>query len=86
MKRYITVYCGKIRTRSGFFEVMRGVFPELIGSNLDALHDVLTDVNASLTFRDFERFEDETDGYVERIKKVLAACERENKRLTVKFK
>ena len=86
MKRYITVYCGKIRTRSGFFEAMRGVFPELIGSNLDALHDVLTDVNASLTFCDLGQLEDETDGYVKRVKKVLADCARENERLTVKFK
>lgn len=86
MKRYITVYCGKLCTKNAFIEAMRGVFPELIGSNLDALHDVLTGVNASLTFCDFERLEAETDGYGERVKRVLADCERENKLLTVKFR
>ena len=62
-------------------------FPLWYGNNLDALHDLLTDITADTTLR-LENWADAETAlgpYGSRAEKVLATCALENPSLTIEF-
>ena len=62
-------------------------FPAWYGGNLDALHDLLTDIAADTTLQlhDWPQAEAALGPYGQRVEKVLAICALENPKLTIEF-
>lgn len=60
---------------------------DYIGSNLDALHDVLTTIckKTRITVKNFHKAEEQLEDYAKSLASVLAASAAENPYLTVVF-
>ena len=88
MKR-ITIDCAAIRTREDLHAALARAlaFPGWYGGNLDALHDLLTDIAADTTLRleNWAAAEAALGPYGSRTEKVLAVCALENPSLTIEF-
>ena len=87
--KQITIDCTAIRTREDFHAALAQAldFPAWYGNNLDALHDLLTDITADTTLR-LENWADAETAlgpYGSRAEKVLAICALENPSLTIEF-
>ena len=72
--------CSQIQTKEDLHQIFRETlcFPEWYGSNLDALHDCLTQVTGKVRLLDWETAEVRLGSYGQRAKKVIAAAALEN--------
>lgn len=79
----------EIQTRREIHECLstQMVFPEYYGYNLDALYDVLTDINQETLIRlfDSEVLEENIGGYAGLLIKLLTEAAEENPLLTVEI-
>ena len=68
--------CTQIKTREDLHRIFRETlgFPEWYGSNLDALHDCLTEMSGKVRLLDWEVAEAKLGIYGEKAKKVIAAA------------
>lgn len=75
--------CTQIHTKEDLHRIFREVlcFPEYYGSNLDALHDCLTDISGKVRLLDWETAEVRLGSYGQKAKRVLAAAALENTNL-----
>lgn len=80
---YITVNCGEIHSKNEFFSALDGITPPYFGKNLDALHDVLTEMSGVILVKNFGELEKNLPCYAGCIKKVLCDSEEENHSLRV---
>ena len=80
---YLTVDCGEIHSKKEFFSALDGITPPYFGKNLDALHDVLTEMNGVILVKNFAELEKNLPCYAGCIKKVLDDSARENHSIRV---
>lgn len=83
MKFCLTIDCGEIHSKEEFFSALDGITPPYFGKNLDALHDVLTELSGEILLKNFGELEKNLPCYAGCIKKVLGDSERENHALRV---
>ncbi|MBQ8238174.1 MAG: barstar family protein [Oscillospiraceae bacterium] len=88
MERVI-IECGAVKSREDLHAALAKQlhFPAWYGGNLDALHDLLTDISADtrLILADWPAAEAALGDYGRRVEKVLAICALKNPRLTIEF-
>lgn len=79
--------CTKIHTREDLHKVFREIlgFPDWYGSNLDALHDCLTEVSGKVRLSDWDAAEIRLGDYGKKVKKVIAAAALHNTKLDLIF-
>ena len=87
--RRAVIECGAVSTKAELHAALAKAldFPAWYGSNLDALHDLLTDIAVDTTIRlqDWSAAEAALGPYGQRVEKVLAICALENPSLTIEF-
>lgn len=83
----VTIACGGIRSREELHRVFAQALalPETYGRNLDALHDVLTDMTGTLRLEDWEQAREALGRYGMMAEKAIAAAAMENEKLDVIF-
>ena len=85
----IVIDCGSIRTREALHAALAKAlaFPSWYGGNLDALHDLLTEIGADTTIQlhDWSAAEAALAPYGSRVEKVLAVSALENPHLSIEF-
>ena len=85
----VTIDCGAVKTKADLHASLAAAlrFPAWYGGNLDALHDLLTDISADTILRleSWADAEAALGGYGSRVEKVLAVCALENPKLTIEF-
>ena len=85
----VYIECGAVKSREDLHAALaKGLnFPAWYGNNLDALHDLLTDISADtrLILADWPAAETALGDYGSRVEKVLAISALENPRLTIEF-
>lgn len=85
----ITIDCSAVTSKAELHAALAEAFrfPAWYGGNLDALHDLLTDISADTTLRleNWADAETALGGYGRRAEKVLAIAALENKHLTIEF-
>ena len=85
----VVIDCGAVKTKADLHAALAAAlrFPAWYGNNLDALHDLLTDIAADTTLRleNWADAEAALGGYGQRAEKVLAVCTLENEKLTIEF-
>jgi len=72
--------CTRIRTKEDLHRIFRETlcFPEWYGSNLDALHDCLTEISGKVRLLDWETAEARLGTYGTRAKKAIISAALEN--------
>lgn len=89
MTQYI-IPCKNISTRKGLHELLAETcqFPSWYGHNLDALHDVLTDIaeDTELIIEDIDALEEHLGKYAVNFKKAIQASAYENEHLTIIYR
>ena len=75
--------CNQIRTKEDLHRIFRETlgFPEHYGSNLDALHDCLTDISGKVRLLDWETAEIRLGTYGQKAKKVIVSAALHNTNL-----
>ena len=85
----IVMDCGKIRTKEDFHSALAKVlhFPDWYGGNLDALHDLLTEIGTDTTLQlhSWADAEAALGAYGSRLEKVMAVSALENPNLHIEF-
>ena len=85
----IVMECGEIRTREDFHTALATAmdFPGWYGGNLDALHDLLTEIGTDTTLQlhGWADAEAALGAYGSRLEKVLAVSALENPNLHIEF-
>ena len=85
----IVMDCGKIRTKEDFHSAMAKAmdFPGWYGGNLDALHDLLTEIctDTTLQLHGWADAEAALGPYGSRLEKVMAVSALENPNLHLEF-
>lgn len=68
--------CSKIQTKEDLHRIFRETlsFPDWYGSNLDALHDCLTEISGKVRLLNWETAESNLGTYGQKVKKVIAAA------------
>ncbi len=68
--------CSAIHTKEDLHRIFRETlsFPEWYGSNLDALHDCLTEISGKVRLLDWETAENRLGVYGKKAKKAIAAA------------
>lgn len=88
MERF-TIDCSAVTSKETLHAALAKAldFPAWYGGNLDALHDLLTDISAETVLRleNWAEAEAALGGYGKRAEKVLAICALENPNLTIEF-
>ena len=83
------IECGAVKTREDLHAAIAKElnFPAWYGGNLDALHDLLTEISSDtrLILADWPAAEAALGNYGPRVEKVLAVCALENPHLTIEF-
>ena len=80
---YLTVNWGEIDSKDEIISALDGITPPYFGKNLDALHDVLTEMSGVILVKNFGELEKNLPCYAGCIKKVLCDSARENRSLRV---
>ena len=75
--------CTKIHTKEDLHRIFQETlsFPAWYGSNLDALHDCLTEISGKVRLLDWETAENRLGSYGKKAKKVIAAAALHNTEL-----
>ena len=83
----ITIDCAAIESRQDLHRIFAEAlsFPSCYGSNLDALHDVLTDMTGTLRLEDWDQAREALGRYGMMAEKAIAAAAMENEKLDVIF-
>ena len=85
----IVMECGEIRTKEDFHNALAKAldFPSWYGGNLDALHDLLTEIGSDTTLQLHSWADAETalGPYGSRLEKVMAMSALENPNLHLEF-
>ena len=83
------IECGAVSTKADLHAALAKAldFPAWYGGNLDALHDLLTDIAVDTTIRlqDWAHAEAALGPYGKRVEKVLVLSALENPSLTIEF-
>ena len=68
--------CSAIHTKEDLHRIFREAlsFPDWYGSNLDALHDCLTEISGKVRLLDWETAENRLGTYGKKAKKAIAAA------------
>lgn len=68
--------CSTIHTKEDLHRIFRDTlsFPDWYGSNLDALHDCLTEISGKVRLLDWETAENRLGVYGKKAKKAIAAA------------
>ena len=68
--------CSAIHTKEDLHRIFRDTlsFPDWYGSNLDALHDCLTEISGKVRLLDWETAENRLGTYGKKAKKAIAAA------------
>ena len=68
--------CSAIHTKEDLHRIFRETlsFPDWYGSNLDALHDCLTEISGKVRLLDWETAENRLGTYGKKAKKAIAAA------------
>ena len=87
MKRII-VNCKKVADSADLYNLLEKKLhtPEYFGRNLDALHDILTEMNITLEVRSFSKLREALGGYADSLEAMLRATNEECDRLNVIIK
>ena len=87
--RRAVIECGAVSGKADLHAALAKAldFPAWYGGNLDALHDLLTDiaVDTTIQLHDWAAAEAALGPYGQRVEKVLAICALENPSLTIEF-
>lgn len=87
--RRAVIECGAVSCKADLHAALAKAldFPTWYGGNLDALHDLLTDiaVDTAIQLHDWPAAEAALGPYGKRVEKVLAVCALENPSLTIEF-
>ncbi len=72
----IIIDCSRIQSKEDLHRIFRETlsFPDWYGSNLDALHDCLTDISGKVRLLNWEIAENNLGAYGQKAKKVIAAA------------
>ena len=85
----IVMECGEIRTKEDFHSALAKAmdFPGWYGGNLDALHDLLTEIGTDTTLQlhSWADAEAALGAYGSRLEKVMAVSALENPKLHIEF-
>ena len=83
----IIIDCNQIHTKEDLHRIFREslCFPEHYGSNLDALHDCLTDISGKVRLLDWEVAEIRLGSYGQKAKKAIVAAALHNTDLDLYF-
>ena len=85
----IVMECGEIRTKEDFHSALAKAldFPAWYGGNLDALHDLLTEIGTDTTIQlhGWTDAEAALGAYGSRLEKVIAVSALENPNLHIEF-
>ena len=75
--------CTKIHTKEDLHRIFQETlsFPAWYGSNLDALHDCLTEISGKVRLLDWENAENRLGSYGKKAKKAIAAAALHNTKL-----
>ena len=75
--------CTKIHTKEDLHRIFQETlsFPAWYGSNLDALHDCLTEISGKVRLLDWETAENRLGSYGKKAKKAIAAAALHNTEL-----
>ena len=88
MKKVI-ISCTEIKSRYQLHEKLTELleFPEWYGRNLDALHDLLTEISEDtvITFSNFETLEENLGRYALLLKKVVTDAAEANNKIKVEI-
>lgn len=85
----VSIDCRRIACREDLHAMMKEAlaFPDHYGSNLDALHDCLTDIHGEthLTFENWSALEDALGGYARAARRAIGHAAAVNPALAVTF-
>ena len=87
MKRVI-VNCKRVKDSADLYNLFEKKLraPEYFGRNLDALHDILTEMNITLELRSFGKLRETLGDYADSLESMLRATNEECDRLNVIIK
>ena len=79
----IIIDCTKIHTKEDLHRIFQEAlsFPTWYGSNLDALHDCLTEISGKVRLLDWETAENRLGSYGKKVKNAIAAAALHNTKL-----
>lgn len=82
---HVTIDCAPIGSREDFHRIFAEAlsFPAWYGSNLDALHDLLTSLSGTIRLENWELAEEALGKYGASAKKVILHAALENEKLLV---
>ena len=84
-KVFVTIYCDAIKSKHDFYSSLDGITPEYFGKNLDALHDVLTEISGTVRFVDYEKLRENLGSFADGVARVLDDSKRENHEFDVEL-
>ena len=87
MKRII-VNCKKVKDTADLYNLIEAKLhtPEYFGRNIDALHDILSEMQITLEVRSFAKLRESLGGYADSLEAMLNAANEEYDRLNVIIK
>ena len=87
--RFVTIDCSEIRSKADFHDAISRAlsFPEWYGSNLDALHDCLTDIfeDTQIQFENWDALEEALGSYSAAIQWSITHAAGENPCIQIYF-
>ncbi len=83
MMIFITIYCAAIKSKKDFYSAFDSITPSYFGNNLDALHDVLTEINGVVRLTDYDKLHENLGSYADGITRVLNDSKEENSMLDI---